>query len=208
MTTARRTATRQAAPVRREELLRVARETFVVHGLGASMRQITGAADVDPALLYHHFTSKQDLFEAAIVEPLEQLVALLLDEADRAAGASDAERSIHARDGVEAVMRAMVEAAPLVSAALLSNQELGQRLYLERVAPLFDQLIASSREHLEGWGTDDRDWDLVVPGIFGMCFGLAMDARYRGIALDTDRVATDVARFVIRGVGATPPTRP
>lgn len=50
----------------RQEILHAARRRFAMTGFaGTSMRAIAGDADVDPALLLHHFGSKRDLFLAA-----------------------------------------------------------------------------------------------------------------------------------------------
>jgi AcrR family transcriptional regulator len=52
--------------VTKREILRAAREVFGEMGFDrATMREIGARARVDPALIHHHFGSKQDLFAAA-----------------------------------------------------------------------------------------------------------------------------------------------
>lgn len=52
--------------VTKREILRAAREVFGETGFDrATMREIAARAQVDPALIHHHFGSKQDLFVAA-----------------------------------------------------------------------------------------------------------------------------------------------
>ncbi len=55
----------------RESILREARRSFAESGYrGATVRSIAGAAQVDPALVYHFYGSKADLFAAAMELPL------------------------------------------------------------------------------------------------------------------------------------------
>ncbi|MFJ8916850.1 TetR family transcriptional regulator [Amycolatopsis sp. NPDC102389] len=51
----------------RQRILRVARELFHEHGYGSTtVRMIATAADVDPAMVFYFFGTKQGLFSAAI----------------------------------------------------------------------------------------------------------------------------------------------
>ena len=97
-TTGRRSGRRPGAAGTREQILDAAREAFSERGYdGATVRDVAERAGVDPALLYHYFGSKQQLFVAAMEIPYhwetampailegpreqlgERLVALLLD---------------------------------------------------------------------------------------------------------------------------------
>lgn len=69
----------------REAILQSAREGFAEAGYErATIRSIASRAGVDPALVYHHFGSKQDLFVAAVEFPVSPavLVSLLRDPGD------------------------------------------------------------------------------------------------------------------------------
>jgi AcrR family transcriptional regulator len=51
-------------------ILVAAREQFAQHGMaGTTMRAVARAADVDPALVYHYFGSKEALLDAATTPP-------------------------------------------------------------------------------------------------------------------------------------------
>lgn len=65
--TPRRTGRRPGDPeVTKRSILAAAREVFSELGFDrATMREIASRADVDPALIHHHFGTKQDLFAAA-----------------------------------------------------------------------------------------------------------------------------------------------
>jgi hypothetical protein len=55
------------------------------------------------------------------------------------------------------------------------------------------------------WDASGLDWDVFVAGLFGCCFGIAMDARLRGRELDVEQVSEAVARLALRGAGAEGP---
>ncbi|MBJ7466620.1 MAG: TetR family transcriptional regulator [Mycolicibacterium sp.] len=55
----------------------VAREEFAQHGwAGTTLRAIARGADVDPALIYHYFGSKEALLDAATTPPARWLEAV------------------------------------------------------------------------------------------------------------------------------------
>ncbi|WP_167103018.1 TetR family transcriptional regulator [Mycobacterium sp. DL592] len=60
-------------------ILTAARESFAEHGsAGTTIRAVARAADVDPALVYHYFGSKEGLLDAATAPPprwLEKVAA-------------------------------------------------------------------------------------------------------------------------------------
>jgi AcrR family transcriptional regulator len=68
--TARRTGRRPGTNPTREQIIDAARETFAAHGFrGATIRAIAHAAEVDPALIHHYFTSKENLFAVTLQFP-------------------------------------------------------------------------------------------------------------------------------------------
>jgi AcrR family transcriptional regulator len=78
----RRTGRRPGDAGTREDILAAARETFGERGYdGATVRGVAGQAGVDPALVYHYFGSKQQLFVAAMELPYQwrQALPLILD---------------------------------------------------------------------------------------------------------------------------------
>jgi len=61
---------RPGASSTREDILAAAREVFAERGYdGATVRRVADEAGVDPALIYHYFGSKQQLFVAAMELP-------------------------------------------------------------------------------------------------------------------------------------------
>ncbi|MGV0482456.1 TetR family transcriptional regulator [Mycobacterium kansasii] len=74
-------ATRSGTPGPRDDrgvlaarILTAAREEFAEHGwAGTAIRAVARAADVDPALIYHYFGSKEGLLDAATAPPQKWL---------------------------------------------------------------------------------------------------------------------------------------
>jgi len=75
-----RTGRRPGKPGTRQAVLDAARQLFAERGYdGASVRDIAGAAGVDPALVHHYFGSKQELFLTVLgapVNPAEMVPAV------------------------------------------------------------------------------------------------------------------------------------
>jgi AcrR family transcriptional regulator len=67
---------RLTATARREQILDVALEVFATHGFhGASMNDVADAVGVTKPVLYQHFDSKRDLYQALIDEVGDRLLA-------------------------------------------------------------------------------------------------------------------------------------
>ncbi|HKT01611.1 MAG TPA: TetR family transcriptional regulator, partial [Rugosimonospora sp.] len=67
-----RTGRRGGESGTREAILAAARERFAGHGYdGTTMRAVAADAGVDPALLYHFYGSKEELFVAALQFPVD-----------------------------------------------------------------------------------------------------------------------------------------
>lgn len=199
---------RRPATVRREELILVARQTFIDEGFGgASMRQIASAAGVNQALLYQHFASKEEMYEVAVIEPLTGLMGRLLSEGSLLPAADAADKEAIVEGAIEALLEGLTEFGPLLATLFFSGQERGRQLYRDVVLPMVDGVAEAATADLAGWGEPDLDLSVLAPGVISMCFGLAMEADYRGVPLDVKAVAAQVSRFVLHGIGA-PPARP
>ena len=121
---------------RRHLLCEAARSVFTEKGWArARTRDIAQEAGVTETVLYRYFPSKDALFEAAILEPLEGLVADLTELEpsyetvtlrDRAPISDKVNAAMHLR---------LVEIAPLLCIALFSDSEKGKLFYQDRVVP-------------------------------------------------------------------------
>lgn len=99
----------------RRRILDASAELFVEQGyVGTSLRQIAGAAGIQPASVYHHFRSKEDLFVAVLDDGIEVMVEAF----EFAARAVQDEPERHARllAHVRAHLGAVFEHGPYTTA--------------------------------------------------------------------------------------------
>lgn len=62
-------STRLSGPERRQSILKEAQQLFAQKGFhGVSIDEIARAVNVSPSILYRHFTSKQSLYDAVLLE--------------------------------------------------------------------------------------------------------------------------------------------
>ncbi|MFV0307592.1 MAG: TetR/AcrR family transcriptional regulator [Desertimonas sp.] len=185
---------------RRALIVQAARDEFVDVGLsGARTRSIAERAGVAEALLYQHFDSKDDLFRAAVVDPLDHVMDVLAD-LDPAVPGDAATYRDNTRRYVVAVLEAMRESFALLGVVLFEDRHDGETFYRGRMADLLDASIAAVRDNLEGWSHRHFDPEFSVPATFGMCWFLAVDAAYRGRDLDVEGLADQVVAMIFDGL--------
>nr|WP_040538656.1 TetR family transcriptional regulator [Mycolicibacterium tusciae] len=144
-------------------ILSAARDEFAQHGwAGTTMRAVARAADVDPALVYHYFGSKEALLDAATNPPqrwLESVASTWATPVDELGAA---------------LLRLMLgawadeEIGPVLRAILLTAaHDRATREKLRRV-------VEGSLMGVSGLGVDERD-RLVRSGLISsQIMGLAM----------------------------------
>lgn len=96
---------------------------------------------------------------------------------------------------------------PLLGLVLFADRETGARFYRERAAVLLDSIADVAKSNLSSWSHREFAPDLVATAVFGMCWGLAMDACLRGRELDVAGAADEVCDLIFRGLSedeATP----
>ncbi len=196
---------RLKADARRQQMIDSARDVFLERGLdGSRTKDIAQAAGVSEAIIYRHFSSKEEFFEAAILEPLgDHLTSFAKLTADFAAlrGRERYERSVAVhRDALESMQRIV----PLLGVALFSDRTHGRTFYRTRVAPLIDEGADVLARSIAGWEHAPVDAVFLFRSIFGAYFALALDATMRDEPLDAEKLAlqlTDLFNAALRGSG-------
>lgn len=161
------------SPPNRDAILAAAKEEFAARGFeGATIRGIAGRAGVDPALLYHYFGSKDQLFSEVIQLPLnprefglrildgevegigERLLrnVLQLWTANPASlagllrSATNHEEAAAPREVLETIVTALPVPQPRLRAALVNSQIIG--LALARFVIGIEPLASASEDNL------------------------------------------------------------
>lgn len=187
---------------RRQEIICAARKVFLESGLqGARTREIARVAGINEALIYQHFDSKDDLFDAAVVFPLKQIVdRLYVDARDLPPGTEELQREL-TLGYIRNLLEALVESVSLLGVVLFSDRETGTVFYRSRIAVMLDSVTEVVRSNLASWSHREFDPEVITPALFGMCWGLAMDAMFRGREPDIDAVAETLASLIYEGLG-------
>lgn len=200
---------RLPAARRRASILEAAREIFLKSGYaGARTREIAHQAGIAEAMLYRHFASKDEIFEQAIVEPLETVIAGIVERSARLRS-QDADREQEFAELNEYVLEEMVKLVPLLGVALFADQDAGKQLYRDRIHPLLQDWMRLSERGLKDVDRRDVDTEFVFTAFFGMMFYFALDSIFRDAELDVHRVAVGVEELILygvtRGAGNTSP---
>jgi TetR/AcrR family transcriptional regulator len=204
---ATRTSTTGPLPsdLRREQIAVAARHVFAVRGLaGARTREIAKAANVTETVLYRHFSSKEEIFEAAVLEPVERLASDLMR---LTAGFSRADpgKRLELSEHVHEEIRAVVEQiTPLLGIALFSGGAAGREFYRSRLVPLLDLSSEAIRQAMSPRQQRVMEPRTLLLTIVGMYFGLSLDALFAPRRADSPDAARQMTSVVAFGL-PTPP---
>lgn len=196
---------RLSADARKEQIVAAARRVFVRSGLaGARTKDIAAEAGINEALLYRHFSSKEELFEAAVGGPLEAAVAAVIAFSGEPPPEFDATgEHMHARTKsfVRDLLGAMDEISPLLGIMLFGDSGTASRYFRERIAPSLDSVSDVVVANLAAWQHRDFDPALVVESVFGMVWFHALTDRLTGRTSDPDAVAEQITSMLLYGLG-------
>ncbi|MEA2673806.1 MAG: hypothetical protein QOI92_998 [Chloroflexota bacterium] len=166
---------------RRQRIIDSSKPVFMRSGLaGTRVRDLAAAAGVNEALLYHYFASKEDLFEAAITQPLDAAVEGTAEKAVPAFDASGAVMRAQTEAFIYDLLKAMQQATPLLGLVLFGDHASGRRYWRERFEPALERIRAVARRNVAHWPHREYDPELVVDMIFGTTLFLALEDRFRG----------------------------
>jgi AcrR family transcriptional regulator len=189
---------RLAAPHRRQLITEAAREAFLEKGLsGTRMKDIAQRAGLTDAGLYAHFASKDELYRAAVQEPLERLVSRFTADLRTLADDPATDRAELLRRANEQLLTCMVELTPLLALALFSELEEGRRFYREAFLPRLEEATLSMIRSIYGAeAPPDDDLDIMVEAMLGVHFGVALDNLMRGRPVDVPKVAARLSELI------------
>ncbi len=190
--------TRLPAEARREQIAVAARHVFAVHGLaGSKTRQIAEAAKVTEAVLYRFFRSKDEIFQFAILEPVEKLssdLVRLTAEFSR----TDAKRRLELSHQIQQeIFEVVQEITPLLGVALFSDRDAGMEFYNERLVPLIELSTAAIGKAMARRQRKAMSPEVMYLVLFGM---YPLDALFEGGAGSHDGVAAQLTNLVAFGL--------
>jgi AcrR family transcriptional regulator len=198
---------RMAGSERREVILAEAREVFARAGFsGATVREIAQRSGVNEAMIYRHFESKDDLFRAAVADPIEAAVNHILATPFPPLPPSDGTEHMRHRtvSFFLELLTALRDVGPLLGVVLFADRESGTLYYRERIEPAFERLAELTGETLSQWTHRDFDSALVQRTVFGMCWTMSLDDHFGSHpASDLSVLAEALTHILFDGI-ATP----
>ncbi|MBA3741546.1 TetR/AcrR family transcriptional regulator [Sporichthya sp.] len=192
---------RLSAEDRRAQIISVAREVFIEFGHSAAlMRVVAQRANIAEPFLYRHFHSKEDLYQAAVLDPLDEFVDGITAEIHELAQRSDIPRAQILEHFHQLFLSQMAELAPLIVATLYSDSQDGADLYnrvlLPRVREVSGEIIAD----ISGRDTSTFDLDVLTKALIGVYFGLAVENAIVGGVWDSRRLGHELATLFANGI--------
>jgi AcrR family transcriptional regulator len=190
---------------RRALILEAAQQVFVTNGVGATrVADIADVAGINTALMYQHFSSKEELFSEAVIYPLEQLLEQTEQQTRKlASGAEDIQQRT-TEEFVREILRIMVELGPLFGTVLFGDPEVGKNFYRDRLDPMLSGIVNLIQRALPTWRHIDFDARRTTVAVFGMCWFVALDTSIRGDTLDVDAASRELTTLLFTGLQGEP----
>lgn len=194
---------RLTAEDRRAQLLEAAREVFLSDGMnGARTRRIAEVAGVNEALLYQHFSSKDEIFEQAVIEPLNRMAARLIHagaELPEFDAGGQSQRQLTESFLVE-LLTTMMDVMPLIGAVLFSDRSTGTHFYRTTVDALVTAITDVVQASFPTWPHRDFDARTVTVAVLGSCMSLALDRHFGGEERDIPTTAVQLVDVIFYGL--------
>jgi len=189
---------------RRDQIITSARSVFVEQGLaGTRTRDLAEAAGVNEALIYQHFGSKRELFDEAVIRPLDDAVAGLVERAGTPPDDFDVSSALMrsaTRTFISELLQVMDGISPLLGAALFGGSGSPSEYYEQRLLPIITQIEDVIRANLGSWMHRDFDPRLTVRMTFGTAWIYSLESRATGTDIDRDKLAEDMTTLFFDGL--------
>lgn len=196
---------RLSADERREQIIDSARQVFEQSGFnGARTRDLAAAAGVNEALLYRHFESKEELFEAAVATPLEEAVGKLVELSGSPPEAFDSTGTVmHERtyQFVYDLLGVMEEIGPLLGIVLFDQADRSAEYFRGRIEPSLQRIDDVVAANLSAWSHKDFDIELIVRLTVGMTWFLTVADKLRAHKRDRAATAETITTILLDGIG-------
>jgi AcrR family transcriptional regulator len=197
---------RLSAEERRNKIIEAARRVFLEQGfVGARTREIAEEAGITEAFLYRFFRSKEAIYEAAIQEPMRELVAELL-AATRDIGEGFGDRPASGREVLrqtnQMLARFMSESAPFLATVWLRELGQGRDFYENELRPVLRKPLNDVLAKITGWQEPADTRSFIFAAMVGSHVALAVDSMLRGRTFDPRVTGDQLTKIFSDGMPA------
>ncbi|ODQ93721.1 hypothetical protein BHQ17_12210 [Mycolicibacterium holsaticum] len=164
---------------------------------------------MNEALLYRHFGSKEELFEAAVAAPLEEAVNKVVELSGAPPEEFDATGTVmydRTYRFIFDLLGVMDEIGPLMGVMLFGQADRAGEYFRNRIDPALNDIERVVEANLSAWRHKDFDVALMVRLAVGMAWFVATADRLNARERDRAATAEAITSMLIHGVG-TPPER-
>ena len=191
---------RLKAEDRRELILAAARKVFLRGGFAvARTREIAHAAGITEALIYRHFPSKEQLFHAAVIEPLERWITSHppVGPAVSVERSSENQFKLLAEAGAR-FSEELYQVVPLLGVALFADLEQGGEFYRKKLIPMLETWAEQvKRSFAPDSAGSQIDSNLLARAAFGMNFFLTAETFFRDEPPDFAKLGRSIAAVAL-----------
>jgi AcrR family transcriptional regulator len=197
-----RTAVEDPAPRddRRSELLSSARQIFAERGRKlATVKAISQLADVTEATLYRYFVTKQDLFNAAMLEPFQAVTADTVRLGAAFKDVAGPER-LPLGLGVNSRLGSVFgEISTLLLISLFSDRQEGAAFYRSQFEPLLNEVAKALHQNMSTTARRRASARTLMFILVGMHLSAAIYGHYDGSPIDEFLLAGVISYIVSFG---------
>jgi AcrR family transcriptional regulator len=189
------------ADERRETILAAALDVFAERGLaGGRLREIAARSGITEPYLFRHFTSKAELYEAAVTEPLIALIERFEQQINSIPDSRGHTGATLVLEINRTILEFMLEAIPYIGVAMFSDPTEGGTLYTNEIYGRVHEPIRLLLSRIVGWPSPAVSLDLVANSMWGLNYGIALDALHTGLDIDIAKTAERVTRLYVSGI--------
>jgi AcrR family transcriptional regulator len=188
---------RLTAEARRDSILAAGRAVFLEQGLnGARTRTIAEQAGITEAVLYRHFESKEEIFEAAVLQPLRAQLDDLLERSRALLAGGDERPRLTMR--LESLwLEQLQEIVPLLGPALFDDEVLGRQCYRDIVLPFLQRFQTAA---VAAGLLPPGQASVLVRAMFGTNLLLVLDRLQLGQGVDIPSLAGQLSDLYSLGL--------
>lgn len=170
---------RMSEAERRASIIQAAQEVFLENGFsGARTKAIAERAGITEPFLFRLFSSKSDMYAAAVVEPVVAGFTKLAEDIEALAATHDGDRAAFLRGLTELNLTFMYDYAGLNAVVLFTELGNGRICYKEMLAPILLRIQSVIAANIS-WQDPRIDPLVVRRALFGAQWAIGFDYYLR-----------------------------